>query len=168
MIRWAIPAVLLAVSVPATAHRGHATLSVVEIDAATGKVTVTHSMAAHDAEPALVRIAPDIQPNLDEPAALRALTGYVARRFILNDAGGRRVALTLASTQLRGDDVRLIYRGQIAPPAATVTVDSRIFTEIHRDQENQVNVRRARVTRTAVFRGSSDAETIRFAAVDRK
>jgi hypothetical protein len=41
-------------------------------------------------------------------------------------------------------------------------VDSNLFEETHPDQENQVNVRRAKVTRTAVFRPGQAAQTISF------
>ena len=48
--------ILLPVS-PAWAHRGHGSLSVVEVDAVTGKVTVSHRLEAHDTEPALALVA---------------------------------------------------------------------------------------------------------------
>lgn len=147
---------------PTLAHRGHSTLSVVEIDAATGVVTVTHEMAAHDAEPALVQIAPDAQPSLDDRQALAALVAYVGRRFMLGDADGRRFPLTLRSTDLDGDDVKLIYTGRLPLPARTVTVDSRIFVEINADQENQVNVRRLKITRTALFRPDTEPQSVAF------
>lgn len=157
-----VMATSLLIAVAAPAHRGHSTLSVVEIDAGTGSVTVTHDFAAHDAEPALAVIAPGAQPSLDDPRAVAALVAYVGRRFMLADAGGRRVALTLASTRLAGDGVRLVYSGRLPPPASAVTVDSGLFDEINPDQENQVNIRRAKVTRTALFRAGTEAVTIRF------
>ncbi|MES2336819.1 MAG: DUF6702 family protein [Pseudomonadota bacterium] len=156
----ALAGALLALAAPAWAHRGHSTLSVVEIDAATGTVTVTHDMAAHDAEPALVFIAPNAQPSLDDADALAALTVYIGRRFRLSDQNGAAIPLTPAGTTLDGDDVRLTFRGRMPTAARAVTVDSTIFTDIHPDQENQVNVRRSRVTRTALFRPGSEPQTI--------
>lgn len=144
---------------PAWAHRGNATLSVVEIDAATGAVTVTHRAAAHDVEPALVNIAPDAQPSVDDPEALAALVAYANQAFGLWD-GGKRVALTHVRTELAGDDVRLVYAGRLSPAARSVTVDSNLFEETHADQENQVNVRRGRITRTAVFRPGQPAASL--------
>lgn len=146
---------------PAAAHRGRSSLSVVVIDPASGVVTVTHRMAAHDVEPALVDIAPAAQPTVDDAQALAALIRYAGRAFVLADESGP-VALAHTGTDLAGDDVRLVYSGRMRPPARTVTVDSNLFEESHPDQENQVNVRRARVTRTAVFRPGSAAQTIRF------
>ncbi|MFN3808964.1 MAG: hypothetical protein ACK4SK_17500, partial [Asticcacaulis sp.] len=61
---------------PALAHRGHHTLSVVEI-AADGAVTVTHTLSAHDSEPELVELAPDAQPSVDDPDALKALEAHL-------------------------------------------------------------------------------------------
>ena len=152
---------LAAAAGPALAHRGRSSLSVVEIDAASGAVTVTHRMAAHDVEPALLDIAPDAQPSVDDPDALAALEAYVGQAFVLVE-DGRRAALTHVRTELAGDDVRLVYAARLRPPARTVTVDSNLFEETHPDQENQVNVRRAKVTRTAVFRPGQAAQTISF------
>jgi len=152
---------LAAAASPAAAHRGHASLSVVVIDPATGAVTVTHRMAAHDVEPALVDIAPRAQPSLDDPDALAALVAHAGRAFVLADEGGR-VALTHTATDLAGDDVRLVYTGRMKPPARAVMVDSNLFEETHADQENQVNVRRAKVTRTVVFRPGQAPERVVF------
>ena len=154
-------AAALSAAAPAAAHRGNATLSVVEIDAATGAVTVTHRAAAHDVEPALVDIAPGAQPSVDDPAALAALVAYAGRAFALWD-GDRRVALTHTRTELAGDDVRLVYTGRLDPAARSVRVDSDLFEETHADQENQVNVRRGRITRTAVFRPGQGPSTLRL------
>lgn len=147
---------------PAAAHRGHEALSVVEIDAATGALTVTHKAAAHDVEPALSVIAPDAQQSLDDPAAVKALEAHGARAFRLWDADGKPVVLTHRSTELAGDSVILVYHGQLAPPAATVSVDSNLFEDAHADQENQVNVRRAKVTKSALFHPGADPQTIAF------
>ena len=51
-----LAALLLMLATPALAHRGHASLAVVEIDARSGAVVVTHRLIAHDVEPALVDI----------------------------------------------------------------------------------------------------------------
>lgn len=145
-----------------SAHRGHATLSVVEIDAASGAVRVVHRMEAHDVEPALKAIAPQAQASLDDADAQAALAAYIARRFTLTDAGGRRVALTLTGSELAGDNVRIAFAGRLPAPAMELTVESTLFNDIYPDQENQVNVRRAQVTLTALFRSGEDAQTIRF------
>lgn len=153
--------VVLVAASTAAAHRGHASLTVVEIDARTGAVTITHRMAAHDVEPALVDLAPDAQPSLDDPEALAALVAHGSRAFLLADDSGP-VALTHAKTDLAGDDVRLVYTGRLAPPAKSVTVDSALLEQTHDDQENQVNVRRAKVTKTALFRRDQAPQRISF------
>lgn len=141
----------LAAAVPALAHRGHSSLSVVEI-AADGSVKVSHRMAAHDVEPALRDIAPDAQPNLDDPEALAALVRHVERAFTLATADGRRVVLRHIGSELSGDDVRLSFEGTISQLGADLLVDSDLLESYYPGQENQVNVRRGGVTRTLVFR----------------
>jgi hypothetical protein len=157
-----VAAAMLALPGMAAAHRGHASLSVVEIDAATGAVTITHRMAAHDVEPALSVIAPDAQQSLDDAAAVAALVAYAGRAFQVWDAEGKPVALEHRETVLAGDSVELVYAARLAAPARAVTVDSNLFEEAHDDQENQVNVRRGKVTKTAVFRLGDGAQRISF------
>jgi len=156
-------AAALAIAAPAAAHRGHSSLSVVEIDAASGAVTVTHRMAAHDAEPALRDIAPDAQPNLDDPAAMRAMVAHAADAFRISTAAGEQVTLRHVSTDLSGDDVRLTFAGQLPDPAeAAFVVDSGLLEASHADQENQVNIRRDGVTRTLLFRPGTAAQEVSF------
>lgn len=143
------------------AHRGHDTLSVVEIDAASGAVTVTHHFTAHDVEPVLPAIAPDASPSVDDPAAMAALQAYVLRRFTLADADGP-VTLRFVDAILSGNDVRLVYQGQLPPPARQLTASAQLFTEYYPGAENQVNLRRAGVTRTLRFRDSAQAQEIVF------
>ena len=144
---------------PAAAHRGHGALSVVELDAQTGAVTVSHRVPAHDAEPALALIAPGAQTSLDDPEAVEALKRYMASRFSVSVAG-HSVALTLRDMTLGADEVRFEYAGQIAPTdvTAAITVRAPLFADVYGDQVNQVNVRRRGVTRTLIFTASDAAD----------
>jgi hypothetical protein len=145
----------LLVSGPAAAHRGHTSLSVVWIDAK-GGITVTHRFAAHDVEPALVAIAPDAQPSLDDAEAVAALKAYVAQRFAI--AGAK---LALKSTDMAGDDVTMVFTGTMAP-AKTVTVRGAMFGETYADHMAQVNIRQGGVTRTLYFTPGDGPKTVRF------
>ncbi|WP_269514752.1 DUF6702 family protein [Brevundimonas subvibrioides] len=148
---------------PALAHRGHAGLTVVEIDAATGAVRVTHRFYAHDVEPALVSIAPDAQPSLDDPRAVADLEAHLAARFRL-EIDGLAINLTHGETVLAGDTVRIGFAGtgEAEPAVHAVTVDLDFFPGVYDDMEQQVNVRTGGVTRTILFRPGSAAQTVRF------
>lgn len=154
-----VAASLVLAPLPAAAHRGHGALSVVEFDAKTGAVSVSHRVPAHDAEPALAAIAPDAQTSLDDPEAVDALKRYMASRFAVSVAG-RPVALTLKDMTLGADEVRFEYDGKVAPSdiSGTVTVRAPLFADVYGDQVNQVNVRRLGVTRTLIFSGSDAGE----------
>ena len=155
-------AAALLLATPALAHRGHGGLTVVVIDGDTGRVTVTHRFAAHDVEPALVTVAPEAQPTLDDPAAVSALEEHLDRRFRL-EVNGERIDLDHAGTDLAGDNIRVDYAGGAADaPVRSVRVDLDFFPGVHDDQEQQVNVRVAGVTRTVVFRPGSPAQTVVF------
>lgn len=140
---------------PASAHRGHATLSVVEIDAASGAVTVTHRMAAHDVEPVLANIAPDAQPSLDDPDAVQALIAYVGRAFRIAE-----VPLVYVGQELAGDTVVLRFAGRLKGRPKTLAIKAGLFGETHPDHATQVNVRRAGVTRTLQFRADDPAQSL--------
>lgn len=153
----------LGLTAPAEAHRGHAGLTVVEIDPVSGGVTVAHRFYAHDVEPTLRTLAPDAQPSLDDPRAVAALEAHVAGRFRL-DVDGVRVALRQTADHMAGDNIRIDLAGQRAPgPVREVRVDVDFFSEVYDDMEMQVNVRTEGVTRTVLFRPGVQAQTVRFA-----
>ena len=145
-------ALLLALGAPAHAHRGHASLAVVEIDAKSGGVVVTHRMAAHDVEPALVEIAPAAQPSLDDPDAMQALVAYVGHAFVI-----RGVTLAPAGQTMAGDTLVLRYVGRLKGKPRQLLISGALFGETWSDHATQVNVRRAGITRTLHFR-PGDAE----------
>lgn len=153
---------VLAVASPVAAHKGHAGLTVVEIDRS-GTVRVSHRFAAHDVEPALVTVAPDAQPSLDDRNAVAALEDHLGQRFRL-DLDGQPVGLTHSGTDLAGDNVRVAFVGhhKATAPVGEAVVDLDFFPGVHDDQEIQVNVRFDGVTRTLVFRPGQTAQTVRF------
>ena len=155
-------ALIAALATPAIAHRGHAGLTVIEIDPVSGAVSVTHRFAAHDVEPALPSIAPEAQPSLDDPRAVADLEAHLGARFRLS-IDGADVPVTHAGTALAADNIRVDFAGETADrDIEAVTVDLDFFPGVHDDQEQQVNVRLNGVTRTVVFRPGSDAQTVTF------
>lgn len=155
-------ALIAALATPAAAHRGHSGLTVIEIDAASGSVRVTHRFAAHDVEPALVSIAPDAQPSLDDPRAVADLEAHLGARFRMS-VDGAMVPVSHAGTELAGDKVRVAFAGETTDrDIRQVTIDLDFFPGVHDDQEQQVNVRVNGATRTVVFRPGSQAQTVSF------
>lgn len=156
-------ACLVLAPLPSAAHRGHGVLSVVEIDAKTGGIRVSHRIPTHDVEPALAQIAPDAQTSLDDPEAVVALKAYMLRTFSVR-INGALVDLTLQDLTLGATEVRFEYVGQ-APPADTrapIEVRAAMLADVHPDEVNQVNIRRLGVTRTLVFNGADagDPQTL--------
>ena len=156
-------ALIVSLASPAQAHRGHSGLTVIEIDPASGVVSVIHRFAAHDVEPALVSIAPDAQPSLDDPRAVAELETHLRQRFRL-DIDGSAIPVAHTATDMAGDNIRVEFLGETTDrDVTTVTIDLDFFPGVHDDQEQQVNVRINGVTRTVVFRPGSAAQTVRFA-----
>lgn len=134
-------------AMPAAAHRGHASLAVIEIDAKSGVVDVTHRFSAHDVEPALVAIAPDADPSLDDPDAMKALVAYVLARFRIDG-----LVLVPAGQKLAGDDLVLHFVGRLKGRPRQLRLAGALFGETWDDHDTMVNIRRAGVTRTLHFR----------------
>lgn len=162
---WLAAGLVLA-PLPAAAHRGHGVLSVVEIDARTGGVRVSHRVAAHDAEPALAVIAPEAQASLDDPDAVEALKAHMGETFALA-INGERVSLTLKDLTLGASEVRFEYSGQTRTSDVTGPVDVRaaMFADVYGDEVNQVNIRRLGITRTLIFSGAEAATVQRLDAL---
>ncbi|HYE46059.1 MAG TPA: DUF6702 family protein [Caulobacter sp.] len=161
MRRWVVGLVVAALCLAggaALAHRGHATLSVVVIDPVSGEMTVTHRMAAHDAEPALAVIAPDEQPSLDNDMAMEFLVAHVTDRFRVNDE-----TLEFVTRSAEGDDLTLVFRGRVKTPVKAVVVEADLLPPVDGGEpEFQVNVRVGKVTRTLLFTPGSGPKTAMF------
>ncbi|ESQ74036.1 DUF6702 family protein [Asticcacaulis sp. AC402] len=142
----------------AQAHRGHHTLSVVEIGDS-GEVTVTHTLSAHDTEPELVELAPDAAPSVDDPLALKALENHLSQAFTVNGQ-----ALEFISRDFQGDDLTFVYRGKLPSQPAVVTIGYGLFPATEHPPEGVVNVRAGGVTQTLHFEGGDAPKSVRFAA----
>jgi hypothetical protein len=155
----ALPALaLLLLPAAVAAHRGHASLAVVAVPVKGDVITITHRMTAHDVEPALVAIAPDAQPSLDDAEALAAFTRYVAQNCRI--AG---VPLALTSQALDGDDVRLVYTGRLKRGTKALDIACALFGETWRGHHVQVNVQSGGITRTLHFRPGTGPQRVPLA-----
>lgn len=148
----ALVAAALLLASPALAHRGHDAMSVVTLDSE-GHVTVSHRFESHDIEPALVDIAPDAQPSLDDPDAMAALERYLVHRFSVS-ADGTPVALTVRHTDIGASEVRIDLEGTAKARPRTLELGSTILLDVYPGQVNQVVVRAGETVRTLRFAGS--------------
>lgn len=137
-------------STVAQAHRGHDMSTVVTI-ATDGTVTVSHRFQAHDLEPALVRIAPEAQPSLDDPAAIEGLRRYVRAGFLMAQKG-RPIALSPQEMDLQGDEVRIDLKGKLSMPPDGLVVASSLLADVYPKQVNQILVRYGKLARTIIAR----------------
>lgn len=150
---------LVLCAAPAGAHRGHDFISIVTLQA-DGIVTVSHRFEAADIEPALGRIAPDAQPTLDDPDAIRGLQAYLGRRFQLAGEKGR-ILLTPGKVDIDAQEVRVAFTGRASKGIAAVTVRSTVLDDVYPHQVNQVNVRRGKTVRTLAIHGG-EPHVVRF------
>ena len=142
----------------ALAHRGHPIQSVVEIDPATGAVTVTHRLSAHDADPALAIIAPDEQPSLDDDIAMEAFVAHLENHFRVNDE-----TLMFETRSAKGADHRFVFKGKVRTPVRAVVIEADLLPQVDgRTPDFQVEVRVGKVSRTLLFHPGDGAKTAMF------
>ncbi|UDF04486.1 DUF6702 family protein [Asticcacaulis sp. AND118] len=141
---------------PALAHRGHHTLSVVEITP-DGEVTVTHTLSAHDTEPELVELAPDAQPSVDDSDALTALQAHLHDAFTVN---GQR--LNFFAFEAWGDDLQFTYRGKLNGAPKSVNIGYGLFPNSPKTGVGLVNVRLNGVTKSLTFGKGEGSKTVGF------
>lgn len=146
---------LVVAAPPVQAHRGHDAMTVVTLGD-NGAMTVSHRFEAHDLEPALVQIAPDAQPSLDDPQAIDALKTYLLAHFSIS-ADGAPIALSLLAVDIGVRDVRVDYSGKIKGKPKALEMRSTVLRDIYPRQVNQVLVRQGQ-----------DAQTLRFAGDEPK
>lgn len=146
----------LVLASPALAHRGHHTLSVVEI-APDGDVTVTHTLSAHDTEPELVELAPDAQASVDDSDALTALQKHLHDAFTVN---GQR--LNFFAFEAWGDDLQFTYKGRLSAVPNSVRIDYGLFPNSQKTGVGLVNVRINGVTKSLTFAKGDEPKTVTF------
>jgi len=123
----------------AQAHRGHQTLSLVDVDAR-GEVRITHTLTAHDTEPELVRLAPAANPSVDDPDALQALLDHLAGGFTVNGSRAELLSYNLGS-----DMLTFVHRARVALAGKGLpqrfTIDYKLFAGSHSAPVGLVQVR---------------------------
>lgn len=145
------------VAAPALAHRGHHTLSVVEITRL-GKVTVTHYLSAHDTEPELTYLAPDAQASVDDPEAFAALEAHLGAAFLVND-----LTLSPSTNTMAGDDLVFEFKGQFPEAPKTVTITYGLFPRSKKTGVGLVNIRLMGITKSLTFHRGDGPKSVSFA-----
>ncbi|MFN3807285.1 DUF6702 family protein, partial [Asticcacaulis sp.] len=119
--------------------------------------TVTHTLSAHDSEPELVELAPDAQPSVDDPDALKALEAHLRHAFTIN---GQR--LDFFAYEAWGDDLQFTFKGKLDGVPKTVTVAYGLFPNSRKTGVGLVNVRLNGVTRSLTFAKGDAPKTVGF------
>jgi hypothetical protein len=155
----AVAALLALSTLPASAHRGHDAMSVVRITA-DHRVTVSHRFDVSDIEPALGDIAPNAQPSLDDPDAVRALGAYLGTHFTLATEAGP-VRLVPGAVDLSAAEAQFTFTGRLPRTARRLTIHGNVLGGVYPRQVNQVNVTSGDITRTfAMTPGDSRTVTL--------
>jgi hypothetical protein len=145
-------ALLLALAGSPAAHQLKEALTTVEVNERSGLVEVVHRFWIHDAEHAVTRLGGLSGDIRTDPALQQAFGRYVARAFVLADAEGAPLELSLLGTEVDGPFI-WVYEEMDADRFADIAfVAHGSMQEVWSDQLNQVNVKRPSGTRSLYLR----------------
>lgn len=148
---------------PAAAHKFHASLAEVDVNAKERTVEVGIRVFADDLEAALSkkndrRIRLDVTPDVD-----RYVLAYLKDVFVVTDAKGRRLELKWLGMEARVDEAWL-YVSAAAPDGVDGgTLLATQFCELYEDQSNTVNVQQGGARTSLLFKPGSAPADIRIA-----
>jgi hypothetical protein len=142
----------------AMAHRMNVAMSVIEVNPNSKRLEITHSLYAHDLEGALGAGSVNLTwfETSQGEAALRA---YCLAQFSIASSNGRAIALRFVGVELRGDLINIYFEGPRVQGNALL-VQSSFLQEMSDSQINQVNVRAAGRTNSAIFQTGARAKQI--------
>jgi hypothetical protein len=137
----ALSAVVLVLASPlimsrqvAEAHPLHTSLAELSFDPRSGIVSLSLRVFVDD----FTAASNEWSRRSNRPGGGAALAGYSLATFLLNDASGRRVAMTPCGGKRVGDLMWLCFHGRLTSQLKGATVSSNIMFEKYRDQINIV------------------------------
>lgn len=137
---------------PAAAHKFHASLTEVDVNAKERTVEVGMRVFADDLEAALSkkndrRIRLDVTPDVE-----RYVIAYLKDALVVTDAKGRRLELKWLGMEARVDEAWLYVSAPAPDGLDGGSIVATQFCELYDDQINTVNVQQGTARVTLTFR----------------
>ena len=153
------------VTAPSQAHRMHAGVTEIAVNARTDQVEIIHRVFAHDLMTAFDLSEMDAATYLATPEGLAATGEYASALFRMANGEGELFALDYIGAEADGE-YAWIYFSMAAPDDRTAfIVDNDILAETFDDQVMMTNLRFASQVRTAM-QGPSRRQPIRVRFTD--
>ncbi|WP_421858883.1 DUF6702 family protein [Oceanicaulis sp.] len=142
VIRTLVLAVALcATASSAYAHRLHAGLTDISVNATTGELEVVHRLYTHDLHPAIGFNAIDDTELYETREGLLRLGAYAAARFSMRVEGEGPMPLRYVGAEPDGEFTFFYFVGDAPEPGASVIIDNRLLVDFLPSQSNLTNIR---------------------------
>lgn len=158
----ALAVVILAFTVPAFAHKFHASLAEVEYNASMQRVEIALRLFTDDLEEAVGRMRGRRVRLGVTPDAERYVLAYVQSALELDDEAGAPLRLEWVGMEVRADEVWVYVKAASERGLSGMRLADHMFVELFDDQVNRVSVKEGNRKATLVFEGRNDAATITF------
>ncbi|WP_273147073.1 DUF6702 family protein [Oceanicaulis alexandrii] len=142
VIRTLVLAVALcAAASSAYAHRLHAGLTDISVNATTGELEVVHRLYTHDLHPAIGFNAIDDAELYETREGLLRLGAYAAARFSMRVEGEGPSPLRYVGAEPDGEFTFFYFVGDAPESGDSVIIDNRLLVDFHPSQSNLTNIR---------------------------
>jgi len=135
-------AALCAAAGSAHAHRLHAGLTDISVNARTGELEVVHRLYTHDLHPAIGFTALDDSELYETRDGILRLGAYAAARFSMRVEGAGPLPLRYVGAESDGEFTFFYFVGEPPLPGSSVIINNRLLVDSLPDQSNLTNVRR--------------------------
>jgi hypothetical protein len=157
-----LPFVFCLLSIPASAHRYHTSLTRIDYDADEKLAQITMRVFTTDIEDALTKknggkqqIHLDKTPKVDE-----MILSYLADRFVLKNKGGETKKLRWVGLQTENDVTLLFVETPMPEGFEGATLENSILSDQFDDQVNLVTTRFGGAKTDLVFRTNDVPQTL--------
>ncbi len=141
---------LLCLCTAAAAHRFHAAITDISINARTGNTEIIHTLMAHDVEALLTQRH---QRRFDMAGAEdeRLLRQYIEQQFYIATPGGRRLPLQWVGIKVDAESVIIYQETSASAVQKGVLIHNSMLIDVLHDQSNTVNLTTHGKVRTWLF-----------------
>ncbi|OLF77952.1 hypothetical protein AWH62_04605 [Maricaulis sp. W15] len=138
------------VTAPSHAHRMHAGVTEIAVNARTAELEIIHRIYAHDLMEALDRTGLDAVDFLATPDGMAAVGAYAAGAFRMADTDGELLEPAFVGAEIDGEFAWIYFAAPVPAEQASFIVDNDLLAETFDDQVMMTNLRFNSLVRTAM------------------
>jgi hypothetical protein len=159
-LKYMVLAALLCVASSVSAHRFHAGVTDISMNARTGSIEIVHTYMAHDIEALLANLH-QRQFDLTDPDDQDVLRKYVEKQFWLQAQDKRRLPVRWVGMSVNAQSVTIFQEAEHTRLSEAALIHDEVMIDFLPDQVNTVNVTEGGAVRTFIFQRSTTEHVLR-------